>query len=327
MTPAKSDRVRLINEEHKASLMDATTAVEAARRYMARVLNIGRLLAEEKAEIRHGEWIPWVEANLEFSRQQAAKYMRAHENRAAIEAEMERPTFHFGGLDGALKAISPPGVTSLRGAVGLLAVPEPGRASPAPTRAARPAVAGPAEPAAPAVAEPARQPDRMLVNADGPIPKPDPVERPTNTVPLGMATVLPQAEKIVHVRVQLPGEEEKDMSIRFAAQPGWQRPLMSVRSALPPASVPAEGRRAVPDRAVQDAGGRQPTGPQVAAAVAEHNGVAPSPQPPRKVTVDPSDLGTLAEALAEALDFDDGLLARLVDRLTAIRSRGRAAAG
>jgi hypothetical protein len=87
--------------------------------------------------------------------------------------------------------------------------------------------------------------------------------------------------------------------------------------------VPPEDRRAVFAKAKAAAGGREPTGAQVAAAVAEHNGIAPKPPTPKQVTVDRDDLNTVAEALAEALDYDDGLLARLVDRLAAIRSRGR----
>lgn len=46
-----------------------------------KAIEIGRLLTEQKAELAHGEWIPWVESNLTFNDSQARKYMRVYRNR------------------------------------------------------------------------------------------------------------------------------------------------------------------------------------------------------------------------------------------------------
>ncbi len=59
-----------INEAHRLARSFAETAVEHA-------IRCGQLLLEKKAAMRHGEWIPWIEANCEFDRFSAAKYMKA----------------------------------------------------------------------------------------------------------------------------------------------------------------------------------------------------------------------------------------------------------
>lgn len=48
-------------------------------------IRIGELLSERKAELAHGEFTPWVEANLPFSPRTARRYMKAYENRERIE--------------------------------------------------------------------------------------------------------------------------------------------------------------------------------------------------------------------------------------------------
>jgi hypothetical protein len=98
MTPVPSlpDLAARINVEHAACLASARHAI-------TRAVEVGRLLTEAKGQLAHGEWIPWVEANLEFNRVQAWKYMRAYDRR-----EMFSPTEHFGGLEGFLKCLSEP---------------------------------------------------------------------------------------------------------------------------------------------------------------------------------------------------------------------------
>ena len=48
-------------------------------------IQIGELLVAQKAECDHGEWIPWIEANLSFDRTMAARYTRCYHNRARLE--------------------------------------------------------------------------------------------------------------------------------------------------------------------------------------------------------------------------------------------------
>lgn len=53
---------------------------------LQKAFRIGELLSEQKAECRHGEWLPWLEANFSgvISSQTAQQYMRMHENRELL---------------------------------------------------------------------------------------------------------------------------------------------------------------------------------------------------------------------------------------------------
>src|SRR5258708_348920 len=49
---------------------------------------IGQILTEIKNEVlQHGQWLPWVEANLEFTNQTAGNYMRVFENRDKLQSK------------------------------------------------------------------------------------------------------------------------------------------------------------------------------------------------------------------------------------------------
>ncbi len=51
--------------------------IEAAGKVMiGKAIRIGELLSEQKASMKHCEWIPWVDLNLPFGRRQASRYMR-----------------------------------------------------------------------------------------------------------------------------------------------------------------------------------------------------------------------------------------------------------
>lgn len=59
-----------INHLHQQAHASAESAVESARA-------AGKLLLEAKASMKHGEFRPWVEANLSVSLRQAQRYMAA----------------------------------------------------------------------------------------------------------------------------------------------------------------------------------------------------------------------------------------------------------
>lgn len=90
-----------INAEHAACLA-------AARDAVTRAIEVGRLLAEAKGQVRHGEWAGWVADRCTFGVRQAQSYMRAYHNREALEGQMRSGDSHL---------------TSLRGAVAMLAEP------------------------------------------------------------------------------------------------------------------------------------------------------------------------------------------------------------
>lgn len=47
-------------------------------------ISIGKLLIEKKMAVGHGNFLPWVSANLPFSDRTAARYMRTYENQSLI---------------------------------------------------------------------------------------------------------------------------------------------------------------------------------------------------------------------------------------------------
>jgi hypothetical protein len=91
------DLAGLINAEHEACLAAASDAITSA-------IEVGRLLCEAKAQVRHGEWAGWVEANCSFGVRQASSYMRAHANREQIGSGAA----DFGSLREAIAALAEP---------------------------------------------------------------------------------------------------------------------------------------------------------------------------------------------------------------------------
>jgi len=56
-----------------------------ARQCLADALEVGRLLKEQKAELGHGEWLPWLKENVSFNVRTAQRYMNLHENRDRLK--------------------------------------------------------------------------------------------------------------------------------------------------------------------------------------------------------------------------------------------------
>jgi hypothetical protein len=74
------DRVKQIVELH-------AECEGLARQTFDKAVVIGGLLAEAKADLKHGEWLPWVEANLPFTDRTARNYMRLHDRRGELKSE------------------------------------------------------------------------------------------------------------------------------------------------------------------------------------------------------------------------------------------------
>jgi hypothetical protein len=67
----EADKLRKLHQECCAAIhIGAQKAVQA-----------GEILVAVKARLKHGEWIPWIEANLNFDTQTAQQYMRCFRNR------------------------------------------------------------------------------------------------------------------------------------------------------------------------------------------------------------------------------------------------------
>jgi hypothetical protein len=63
-----------INSLHKDLLDLGNTALEKA-------IRIGELLVANKAAVRHGDWLDWIEKNLDFDCRQVQNYMSIYERR------------------------------------------------------------------------------------------------------------------------------------------------------------------------------------------------------------------------------------------------------
>ena len=58
--------------------------VTAARTTLDKAIRIGALLTEQKASLKHGQWLPWMEANLPFDRRTATNYMAVYDKREIV---------------------------------------------------------------------------------------------------------------------------------------------------------------------------------------------------------------------------------------------------
>jgi len=79
---------------------------KAAEDSLPELLEIGRLLTEQKADLAHGKWLPWVASNLPFGEREARNYMRVYAKRDDLNRQRVADF-------------------SLRETIGLLAAPEP----------------------------------------------------------------------------------------------------------------------------------------------------------------------------------------------------------
>lgn len=76
-TASLADYAAVINDEHRAAYGCAQQAIEHAR-------IAGEHLLKAKAALKHGEWLPWLAANVEVSESQAQRYMKVAQNWTAI---------------------------------------------------------------------------------------------------------------------------------------------------------------------------------------------------------------------------------------------------
>ena len=74
---SQDESARQINRLHALANGHAEMAIQKA-------IQCGGKLAEKKASLAHGEWIPWIENNLTFSDRQASTYMRVATNRKRV---------------------------------------------------------------------------------------------------------------------------------------------------------------------------------------------------------------------------------------------------
>jgi hypothetical protein len=79
-SPNSDKRAAEIAQLHKTLMCKLRASVVQA-------IRIGELLAEQKKLLNHGEFTPWIEANLPFSDRTARNYIRLYKERARLKSE------------------------------------------------------------------------------------------------------------------------------------------------------------------------------------------------------------------------------------------------
>lgn len=96
--PLEHGSVEWMNYEHQRVVDLATESLERAR-------VLGEALQAKKTKVGHGNWLKWVEANLEFGERVAQRYIQIHTR----WEELKSKTTHMSDLSftGALKLLEP----------------------------------------------------------------------------------------------------------------------------------------------------------------------------------------------------------------------------
>jgi hypothetical protein len=98
-----------VKAQHEAS-------VAASKRVVEHAMVAGDLLIEAKAQLEHGEWLPWLRDQCGISARTAQRYVRLAENRSVIEAKYD--TVSYLTLRAALELLAPPAPVSASAAKG-----------------------------------------------------------------------------------------------------------------------------------------------------------------------------------------------------------------
>lgn len=83
-SPACKEQSSVINTAHEIHKLH-DDIVEAGRSVLDKAIRIGELLTKTKVSLKHGEWLPWLKANITFSQQTANKYMRCYSIREDLK--------------------------------------------------------------------------------------------------------------------------------------------------------------------------------------------------------------------------------------------------
>jgi hypothetical protein len=82
--PQLAELAASINAEYAQAIAHRDLAVSHARVAMQRALHVGQLLLEAKAQVRHGQWLPWLEHNTVVPYRTAANWMRLGKNMPSV---------------------------------------------------------------------------------------------------------------------------------------------------------------------------------------------------------------------------------------------------
>lgn len=78
-TKLTTDPVKEINRLHRE-------IADAFQSSLGKAIRIGELLTEQKKALKHGEFLPWLEANMPFKERAARNYMKVYSRREEVQA-------------------------------------------------------------------------------------------------------------------------------------------------------------------------------------------------------------------------------------------------
>lgn len=81
---SEADRLEIKKLYAEATEIDST-ASRNAETALEKYTRIGEILAKRKSKCLHGEWLPWLKENIEFSDQAARNYMSLYVNRKRLK--------------------------------------------------------------------------------------------------------------------------------------------------------------------------------------------------------------------------------------------------
>ncbi len=76
--------------------------ISAAKSSLQKAKRIGELLTQQKEKLEHGQWLPWLKANLPISQQTASNYMRIFRDWETVKL------LNVGNLSEAYRLLAPP---------------------------------------------------------------------------------------------------------------------------------------------------------------------------------------------------------------------------
>jgi Protein of unknown function (DUF3102) len=85
----RAELANQINDEHARAVGSLEAVMKMTAEALTAARNAGSLLLAVKHSLKHGEWLPWLEANVQFTPQTATKYMKVAKSWEKIEARSE----------------------------------------------------------------------------------------------------------------------------------------------------------------------------------------------------------------------------------------------
>jgi Protein of unknown function (DUF3102) len=82
--PAPSEGQRRLDALAADIRREVDYAEEDFQSAVGHAIRAGQLLIEAKAQVRHGEWLPWLQANCPLGEREARNYMRLARNRQRV---------------------------------------------------------------------------------------------------------------------------------------------------------------------------------------------------------------------------------------------------